>query len=162
MDTVAYMIRPKPGRATAYTLIALLTLWLGGCGQPEPTEDAITRAIKEMAAALEQREASPIVDRLHEDLVIREGIHGALGKEQAGRMLTATFFRHREISVVLTNIQIMADSIREDRATATFNALVTGGSGGILPDRAQLYRINSEWQNDGDWKLVSMEAKRAM
>ena len=162
MDTVAYMIRPKPGRATAYTLIALLTLWLGGCGQPEPTEDAITRAIKEMAAALEQRETSPIVDRLHDELVIREGIHGALGKEQAGRMLTATFFRHREISVVLTNIQIMADSIREDRATATFNALVTGGSGGILPDRAQLYRINSEWQNDGDWKLVSMEAKRAM
>ncbi len=156
------MIRPKPGRATAYTLIALLTLWLSGCGQPEPTEDAITRAIKEMAAALEQREASPIVDRLHEELVIREGIHGALGKEQAGRMLTATFFRHRDITVVLTNIEVTADSIREDRASASFNALVTGGSGGILPDRAQLYRINSEWQNDDDWKLVSMEAKRAL
>jgi len=156
------MIRSKPGRATAYTLIALLTLWLSGCGRPEPTEDAITRAIKEMAAALEQREASPIVDRLHEELVIREGIHGALGKEQAGRMLTATFFRHRDITVVLTNIQVTADSIREDRASASFNALVTGGSGGILPDRAQLYRINSEWQNDDDWKLVSMEAKRAL
>lgn len=161
-DTVAYMIRSKPGRATAYTLIALLTLWLSGCGQPEPAEDAITRAIKEMAEALEQREASPIVERLHDELVIREGIHGALGKEQAGRMLTATFFRHREISVVLTNIQVTADSIREDRAEATFNALVTGGSGGILPDRAQLYRISSEWQNDGDWKLIAMEAKRAL
>ena len=156
------MIRSKPGRATAYTLIALLTLWLSGCGQPEPTEDAITRAIKEMAEALEQREVSPIVDRLHDELVIREGRHGELGKEQAGRMLTATFFRHRNISVVLTNIQVTADSIREDRASATFNTLVTGGSGGRLPDRAQLYRISSDWQYDGDWKLVAMEAKRAL
>lgn len=156
------MIRSKPGRATAYTLIALLTLWLSGCGQPEPTEDAITRAIKEMAEALEQRQASPIVDRLHDELAISESIHGELGKEQTGRMLTATFFRHREISVVLTNIQVTADSIREDRAGATFNALVAGGSGGILPDRAQLYRISSEWQYDGDWKLITMNAKRAL
>jgi hypothetical protein len=149
-------------RATAYTLILLQALWLAGCGKPAPAEEAIAAAISDMASALEQREASPIVARLHDDLIIREGIHGALGKEQAGRMLTATFFRHKNISVVLTNIEVTPDSIRDDRASARFNALVTGGSGGMLPDRAQLYRISSEWQLADDWQLIALEAKRAL
>jgi hypothetical protein len=148
-------------RPTAYTLILLQALWLGGCSKP-PTEEAIRLAIGEMASALEQRKVGPIADRLHDELEIRESAHGTLGSEQARRMLTAVFMRHRNINVVVTNIQVLPDSLREDRATARFNALVTGGSGGILPDRAELYRIDSEWHYDGDWKLLRIDARRAL
>jgi hypothetical protein len=148
-------------RHTAYTLTLLQALLLGGCSKP-PAEEAIARAIGEMAEALEERKVSPITERLHEDLQIHDSAHGTLGSEQARRMLTAIFMRHRNINVVITNIQVTLDNVRDDRASARFNALVTGGSGGILPDRAELFRIDSQWHYDGDWKLLHVEARRAL
>ncbi|MDF1628786.1 MAG: hypothetical protein P1U78_03225 [Alcanivoracaceae bacterium] len=156
------MIRSNWLRATAYTVIALQALWLAACGTPPAAEQAISKAIKEIAEGIEQRDSSAVVEHLHPDLQINERNHGSLDLDQARRIMTATFFRHRNISVVLTNIQVTPDNIREDLATAHFNALVTGGSGGILPDQAQLYRVESQWLNDGDWKLVSLQAKRAL
>jgi hypothetical protein len=142
--------------------MALQALWLTACGTPAPAEQAISQAIKNLAEGIEQRDSSAVVEHLHEDLQINESNHGSLDLDQARRIMTAAFFRHRNISVVLTNIQVIPDNIREDLASAHFNALVTGGSGGILPDRAQLYRVESQWLNDGDWKLVSLQAKRAL
>tara|TARA_Y100001972_G_scaffold119063_1_gene159899 strand:- start:22 stop:495 length:474 start_codon:yes stop_codon:yes gene_type:complete len=156
------MIRLNWLRATAYTVIALQALWLAGCGTPQPTEQAIIKAIQEMAEGIEQRDSAAVAEHLHGDLQINESNHGSLDLDQARRIMTATFFRHRNISVTLTNIQVTPDSIREDLASAQFNALVAGGSGGILPDRAQLYRVESQWLNDGDWKLINLQAKRAL
>lgn len=142
--------------------MALQALWLAGCGEPAPAEQAISKAIHDMAAGIEQRDSGAVVEHLHAQLQINESNHGSLDLDQVRRIMTATFFRHRNISVVLTNIQVTPDDIRDDLASANFNALVTGGSGGILPDRAQLYRIESQWRNDGEWQLVSLQAKRAL
>lgn len=155
------MTRPNWLRATAYTVITLQALWLSACGPPPPTEQAIITAIKEMAAGIEQRDSSAVVEHFHPDLQISERHHGNVDLDKLRRIMAAAFFRHRNISVVLTNIQVTPDNIRDDLASAQFNALVTGGSGGILPDQAQLYRIESQWRNDGDWKLISLQAKRA-
>lgn len=149
-------------RSSSYGLLVLAMLWLAGCGSPPPTEEAVGRAIKEMAQAIEERSTGAVISHLHEDLQVNESSHGALDLEQARRLLMATFFRHRNISVLLTNIQVTPDNLRDDLAEAQFNALVTGGSGGILPNQAQLYRINSQWRHDGEWKLISLQAKRAL
>jgi hypothetical protein len=134
---------------------------LTGCSQP-PVEEAITQAITDMARAIEQRQTGTVMDGLHPELQISERSHGTVGRDEARRLLMAVFYRHRNINIILTNIQVTPDSLRDDRATARFNALVTGGSGGLLPDRAQLYRIDSDWQYDGDWKLISLQALRAL
>ena len=156
------MNQPSLQRATAYTLLALLALGLSACAPPEPTDEAIQRAIHDMATALEARESSALLARLHDDLSAQESRQGSFGKEEARRLLMAVFYRHRDIGVVVTNIQVTPDAIRDDRASASFNALVTGGQGGLLPERAQLYRIHSEWQLDDDWQLIALEAKRAL
>lgn len=115
-----------------------------------------------MAKGIEERKTSPVMDRLHDDMKI-DGHHGSMNRDDARRMLMAVFLRHQKISVILTNIQVTPDSVRLDRASARFNALVTGGSGGLLPQRAELYRMRSEWQLDGsDWKLIEMDARRAL
>jgi len=42
-----------------------------------------------------------------------------------------------------------------DRATATFTAATRGGAG-LLPDRAQVYNVETGWRlDDGEWKLIS-------
>jgi uncharacterized protein (DUF849 family) len=137
-------------------------LWLAGCTETPATEDAISQTIKELAQAIEERNSGAVISHLHKDLQINESNHGALDLEQARRLLMATFFRHRNINVLLTNIQVTPDNLRDDLASAQFNALVTAGSGGILPSDAQLYRIQSDWRNDGEWKLLSLQAKRAL
>lgn len=149
-------------RSSASALLILLALWLTACSKPVATEDAISQAIKDIAQAIEERNSSAVITHLHEDLQINESSRGVLDLEQARRLLMATFFRHRNINVLLTNIQVTPDNLRDDLASAQFNALVTGGSGGILPSQAQLYRIHSTWRNDGEWQLVSLQAKRAL
>ena len=54
---MAYMIRSDWLRATAYTVMALQALWLAGCGEPAPAEQAISKAIHDMAAGIEQRDS---------------------------------------------------------------------------------------------------------
>lgn len=155
--------RPYPKfRSHASAMLVLLALWLTGCGEPPATEDAISQAIKEMAQAIEERNSSAVVTHLHEDLQVNESSRGTLDLEQVRRLLMATFYRHRNINVLLTNIQVTPDSLRDDLASAQFNVLVTGGSGGILPSQAQLYRIHSSWRNDGEWRLISLQAKRTL
>lgn len=156
------MILPALQRATAYTLFVLLTLGLNGCAPREPAEDAIRRTIEELAAAMEARDSAAVMERLHDKLSASERRQGQFGKDEARRLLTAVFFRHRQISVVVTNIQVTPDTVRDDLASASFNALVTGGQGGLLLERAELYRVHSEWQLDGDWKLLRIDARRAL
>ena len=36
-----------------------------------------------------------------------------------------------------------------DRATASLIATLTGGQGGLIPERGAIYSINSGWRRDG-------------
>ena len=50
-------------------------------------------------------------------------------------------------------------ALRGDRdAIARFTVLATGGSGSALPERGQLYQVETGWRLvDGDWRLLSAE-----
>jgi hypothetical protein len=48
--------------------------------------------------------------------------------------------------------------ISGDHASVRFEAILTGGSGRILPDRAQVYEVKSGWRlQDDEWRLTSVE-----
>lgn len=86
-----------------------------------------------------------------------------MDKAEARRLLMAVFYRHRDVSVNLANVRVEPDGMNADRATARFNALVTGGRGGLLPEEARLYRVESEWQLEGRrWQLRELEARRML
>src|SRR5690606_12032944 len=144
-----------------YLPLLSLELRLAGRSQAPPVE-AIRTEITELAAAIEARQSAAVASRLHEDF-ISEGAHGGMDRRAVQRTLMAIFYRHRDISVTLTNIQVTPDPVNRSRASATFNALTTGGDGGLLPSSGELYRVESEWQLvDDEWKLLKLSGKRAL
>lgn len=149
-------------RRPAYlALLALQLSLLAGCSRT-PAEEAIRQSLIDMAAALEARNSATIIEHLDENFR-SEGAHGGLDRRGVQRTLMLIFYRHRDISVTLTNIQVEPDPVNRSRASATFNALTTGGDGGLLPTSGELYRVESEWRLvDGEWKLLSISGKRAL
>jgi len=53
--------------------------------------------------------------------------------------------------------------LQGNRATVKFKMVVTGGAGGLLPERAQGYDITSGWRDeDGEWRLFLVEWTEAL
>ncbi len=70
------------------------------------------------------------------------------------------FRRHRNLSVTLTNLEIdMAAD--EEGAQVRAVALVTGAES-LLPDAANLYRVESDWHQVGDhWRFYRISWRSA-
>jgi hypothetical protein len=153
-------------RHSAYLALLALQLIISGCAET-PAEKGIAAALEEITLALEQRQSGAVMEHLHENFR-SEGPHGDMDRKQVHKILLATFYRHQNISVTLTNLQVQPDAMNKDRADATFNVFSTGGSGGLLPDTGQIYRVTSQWQRletwqgNGNWQLLSLNAKRAL
>ena len=140
-----------------------LTLLLTACFSP-PAEDTeiIAATIRELAEAAQERNTRRVNRHISEDFELTLGGQ-EMSRDDTRRMMTAIFMRHRNITVVLTNVQVEIDPGSSRRAQARFNALVTGGSGGILPETAQLYRVESDWElTNGDWMLTGGRARGIM
>ncbi|MBA3981145.1 MAG: hypothetical protein C0462_11145 [Alcanivorax sp.] len=143
-------------------LLALLML-LGGCSKAPP-EEAIEAAIRDMADGVSNRRGAAVSARLadHFSLSQYEG-RSQMDRDDTRRMMAGLLLRYPDIRVVISNVSVTPDGMREDRAEARFNALVTGGSGGLLPERGQLFRVVSDWELiDGDWMLVRASAARPL
>ncbi len=155
----------KHSKRKAYVALpwlqAMLAIWLAGCSAP-PAEEGIREALHEMAEAIEARQAGPVVRRLSDDFSLHRS-SGEMDKEQTRRLLTATLLRYPDIHLALTGISVLPDGARHDQAQAAFSVLATGGSGALLPETGQLYRVESHWQLDGgDWMLLHAKARRML
>lgn len=132
-------------------LVLLLSLLLAACSRPAD-EAALREAIAAMAAALEQRRADPIMERIDEKFAGP----GELDRDGLRRMLALHFLRNQSIGATLTPPTIVIDG---ERAEARFSAVVTGGSGWI-PERASGYQLLTVWRRDGSsWLLEYAEWK---
>lgn len=149
-------------RRSAYLAVLSLQLLLSACSQPPAAEQGIHQALAEMVTAIEQRDSGAIGNRLDAQFQSSGSGHAMSSRKDALRLLLAVFYRHRNISVTLTNIDVIPDNMNRNRASASFNALTTGGDGGLLPSTAQLYRVQSEWVFNDEWQMLSLSAKRAL
>jgi hypothetical protein len=124
---------------------------LAACARPAQ-EDALRARISGLADAVEARDRAGVEERLHPDFVGP----GGLDRAGARRIAAGVFLRHRDIGVVLGPVEIL--SLEATSARARFTAAVTGGAGGILPEQAQLYEVETAWRlEDGEWRLLSAE-----
>lgn len=127
-------------------LIVLVVL--AGCSRTPP-EQRLRETVEVLQAALEQRDAAPLQDVLADDFVGP----GSLDRDGARRMAQLMFLRHRDIGV---NLGPVAVQLQPGHATARFSAALSGGSGRLLPDAAQLYDVETGWrEEDGEWRLTS-------
>lgn len=113
-----------------------------------PPEQALRDTIAKMQAAGEARDVDALFEPIAEDFAGSEG----MDRKAFRRYLTLMSMQNKRVGVGLGPIEV---KLFGDRATATFNATITGGQG-FLPEQAQVYAIETGWRRDGDeWKLIS-------
>lgn len=147
-------------KALSAAALAITMLALSACSSPPPGEEALRLALDETVAALEARELATVMGRIDDDFTLSRS-EGDLGYHAARTLLTHSLRRYQNISITLTNINIIIDPVKLDEADVSFNALLTAGQS-WMPDDGNLYRVTSRWVYDDRWRVRSMESRRAL
>ena len=137
-------------RAVALTLILAAWMLLPGCARTPP-EQQLRDALTTLQASVEARDVSAIETTLAGDFVGQDG----LDRDGARRLAQLVFLRHRDIGVTLGPPRV---DIQDQHATMHFTAALTGGAGGLLPDAASVYDVDTAWRIEGgQWRLISAQ-----
>lgn len=140
--------------ALAITLMAL-GLGLSAC-RHEPPEQALRRTIADMQRAGEEHRVSDVMDSVAEDFAGPDG----MDQKQLQRFLTLISLQNRELGVTLGPMEV---KMQGNRAAVAFTLAGSGGSGGWLPDRGQIYDVETGWRlEDGEWRLISANWKEEL
>lgn len=134
----------------AALLLALLCAGVSACSRPEP-EQALRDRIAAMQQAAAQRSADGVLRGVAEEFI---GPHG-MDRDGLGRMLRLQFLAHGSVGVRLGPVSV---ELHGDRARAGFTAVLTGGSGRLVPDTGRIYQVDTVWRlQRGEWVLVSAD-----
>jgi hypothetical protein len=132
--------------AAASLLLALAML--GGCSRPDP-EAALREAVASLHASIERRDPAAMQQHLAADFIGNEG----LDREGARRLAAMLVLRHRELAVDTGPLDVRLSG---EHAVVRFTALLRGGAGGLLPDAARVYDVETGWRLEhGTWRLAS-------
>jgi hypothetical protein len=133
-------------------LLAALCVVLGGCDSTPP-EEKLRATIAKMQADGEAHEVGAVMDSVAEDF----GGPNGMDQKQLRAFLAVVSLRNKELGVTLGPMDV---EVMGERATAKFTLYATGGAGGLLPDRAQVYDVTTGWRMEGgEWKLISAQWK---
>jgi len=140
--------RPTVLRAIAVAWV--MSMLMTGCSRA-PAEQRLRDTIAMMEVAAETGDARDFVDGVSREFT---GNSGQYDRRQLQAMLRALALRHRELGIAMGPLDITMHG--EDRATVKVDAILTGGSGGLLPESGNHVRIDSGWrQEDGDWRCIT-------
>jgi hypothetical protein len=130
-------------------------LMLTACAR-SPSEQALIETLDRLETAGETRDVGDFMESVGPDFVGNSDEFDRRGLERLLRMVA---LRHQSISVMRSNMKI---EMHDDRAVVRMQILVTGGSGGLIPDSGQLFDTESAWRFvDGQWQLGSATWKPA-
>ena len=133
----------------AATGVALAVSLLAASAREAP-EAALRGRVASLVAAIDRREPAALQQHLAPDFIG----NGGLDRDGARRLAAGLALRHRETGIAIGPLQV---EIAQDHATVRTTALLRGGSGGMLPDSAQAYEVQSGWRlEDGEWMLASL------
>ena len=132
----------------AFTACAIALLGLAAGCRREPPEEALRAQIAGLEAAIEARDADALAEGLADDFAGPDG----MDRDRLRRTAALAWLRNRDVGVALGPVEV---ELIGDRATARFTAATRGGEG-LLPDSAQVYRVETGWRlDDGEWRLIS-------
>lgn len=136
-------------------LIASLLLVLAGCTRTPP-EQALRDTMSQLQAAIEARDAAAVHVLLADDFIGPEG----LDRNGARRLAQGMFLRYRGVGATIGPLEIV---LQDQHAQVRFDAVVTGGSGGLLPESGQAYDVETGWRmEDGEWRLVNAQWRQKL
>lgn len=126
----------------------LLLALLGGCAGDD-ARAALQRQAEQLIGAVSERDHGALMALLADDFGGPDG----LDREGASQMARLYFFRFRSIRLIAGPLDV---ALQGERGSATFVAALAGGQGGLLPEQAQAWRVESHWRrDDGEWMLIS-------
>jgi hypothetical protein len=115
-----------------------------------PDEQRIREAIAAMEAAVEARDPRDFMAHVADDFVGRDS---SIDRAGLHNLLRAQFLRNQAVDVLIGPIDV---TLQPPRATARMSVTLTGGSGGLLPERGAIYEVETGWrQVDGEWLCLS-------
>lgn len=140
-----------PHFVPTFTTLLCAVLVAVGCARPAP-EQRLRDTMAELQAAIDARDAGEVADFLAADFIGNDG----MDRDTARRLAVAVFLQHRDVGARIGPVDVAMSG--NEHATVGFTAAMTGGSGGLLPDSAQVYRVRTGWRiEDGDWRITSAE-----
>lgn len=140
---------PVPRKAAA---LALFTVLLPGAACTRtPPEQALRETIAGMQAAIEARDAGALLEPVADDFGGDQG----LDRQALSKLVRVQFLRHRDIGATLGPLGV---DLQSDRARVSFTVVLTGDSGGLLPESGQIYEVSTGWRrDDGEWRLIQAD-----
>ena len=103
-----------------------------------------------MQAAVESRSPRDFLRFVTADFT---GNENAVDRDALGNLLRVEILRNEQVGVTLGPIEI---DLQGDRATVHVTATLTGGKGGLIPERGAIYSITSGWRREGrDWRCYT-------
>jgi hypothetical protein len=132
--------------------LLFVLILLVSCADEPTLEQQIIATITEMEALAEEGKRGAFMDMVATEF---NGQLGILTRDEFRRFMIMQWNEHQRLHAQLFPIRVLTAG--PGRATAEFNALITGGRG-LIPDSGQLYAFRTTWLQDGkDWLLLGAQ-----
>jgi len=123
---------------------------LCACGPDTPHEQRLRELIDQMEHQAESGNIGDFMDQVADDF---SGEEGAISKVELKKLLRVQILKNTRVNALISGYEY---ELFENRAKVSMNALLTGGTRGWLPERGELFKINSAWRlSDDNWELIS-------
>ena len=128
--------------------ITLIALLLVACGENLSVEQKIIATLQSMEETAEAGEHFKFMGHVTDSFRAQQG---TMDRREFHRFMIFQINQHRRLHA--TFFPIYVNESGEDKASAHFRLLVTGG-GNLLPESGQLFEVETQWLLDGgDWML---------
>ena len=126
----------------------LLVSLLVACSEELSVEQQIIAALRNMEAAAEEGQHLEFMAYVADTF---DGQNSSMGRREFHRFMIFQINQKRRLHAQIFPVFVQESG--DNRATADFKILVTGGAG-LLPDSGQLFEVDTIWLNsDGEWLL---------
>jgi hypothetical protein len=136
-------------RAVCFGFVLIGLSILCACSRA-PAEQRLRAAVDAMQEATQAHKPRDFLAYVASDFT---GNNGEFDREGLGGLLRAMALRNEKINVLLGTLNI---EMLPPRATLRVTVTLTGGSGGIIPERGAVFSIVSGWRDrDGHWECYN-------
>ena len=129
----------------------MLSVSLLACHSQSPA-DALDAAAQRLQESLSNKRSAAAVEQLHQDFSAQQG----LDKKAAQQQMLLLFMRFKNVNILVVNLSCKRDNSYHDRGHCSAQVAVSGAQG-LIPERADYYNVDSQWQLNGkDWQLLKL------
>ena len=132
--------------------LCMLSLSLLACHSQSPI-DALDAAAQSLEENLSSKRNSAVTEQLHQDFSAQQG----MDKKAAQQYMLLLFMRFKNVNILVINRTCQLDNSYRDRGHCSAQVAISGAQG-LIPERADYYKVNSQWQlDDKDWQLIQLQ-----